>query len=62
MRKKEIKNIASFYWREDVGYITLPGGSDGKESACSLGDPGLIPGVGRGVWQATVHGVAKSWT
>ena len=25
----------------------LPGGSDGKESACSAGDPGLIPGLGR---------------
>ena len=25
----------------------LPGGSDGKESACSIGDPGLIPGLGR---------------
>ena len=24
-----------------------PGGSDGKESACSAGDPGLIPGFGR---------------
>ena len=23
------------------------GGSDGKESACSAGDPGLIPGSGR---------------
>ena len=23
------------------------GGSDGKESACSAGDPGLIPGLGR---------------
>ena len=22
-------------------------GSDGKESACSAGDPGLIPGLGR---------------
>ena len=22
----------------------FPGGSDGKESACSAGDPGLIPG------------------
>ena len=54
-----------------------------KESACSAGDPGLIPGSGRspgggnsnplqssclensmdrGAWQATVHGVAKSWT
>ena len=25
----------------------FPGGSDGKESACSVGDPGLIPGLGR---------------
>ena len=24
-----------------------PGGSDGKESACSAGDPGLITGSGR---------------
>ena len=23
------------------------GGSDGKESACNVGDPGLIPGSGR---------------
>ena len=59
------------------------GGSDGKESACNVGDPGSIPGPGRspgevngyplqysclenpmdrGAWQATVHGVTKSWT
>ena len=25
----------------------LPGGPDGKESACSVGDPGLVPGSGR---------------
>ena len=25
----------------------FPGGSDGKESACNLGDPGWIPGLGR---------------
>ena len=25
----------------------FPGGSDSKESACSAGDPGLIPGSGR---------------
>ena len=25
----------------------LPGGSDGKESACNVGDPGWIPGLGR---------------
>ena len=25
----------------------FPGGSDGKESVCNAGDPGLIPGSGR---------------
>ena len=25
----------------------FPGGSDGKESACNAGDPGLTPGLGR---------------
>ena len=24
----------------------FPGGSDGKESSCHAGDPGLIPGLG----------------
>ena len=27
--------------------LGFPGGSDGKESACSVRDPGLIPGLGR---------------
>ena len=27
-------------------YVGLPGDSDGKESACNPGDPGLIPGSG----------------
>ena len=27
--------------------LGFPGGSDGKDSACSAGDPGLIPGSGR---------------
>ena len=26
-------------------------GSDGKESACSIGDPGSIPGLGRFPWR-----------
>ena len=32
--------------------FSFPGGSDGKESACHAGDPGLIPGLGRspGEW------------
>ena len=29
------------YWED------LPGGSEGRESACSVEDPGLIPGLGR---------------
>ena len=27
--------------------MDFPSGSDGKESACNAGDPGLIPGLGR---------------
>ena len=27
--------------------MRFPGGSNGKESACNAGDPGLIPGSGR---------------
>ena len=28
-------------------FMGFPGGSECKESACSTGDPGLIPGSGR---------------
>ena len=56
----------------------FPGGSDGKESACNVGDLGLIPGLGRSPGEGKgyplqysglensmdymVHGVAKSRT
>ena len=33
----------------------FPGGSDGKESACSAGDPGLIPGSGRSPGEGNSH-------
>ena len=29
------------------GLLAFPGGSDGKESTCSAGDPGLISDLGR---------------
>ena len=29
------------------------GGSDGKESACNVGDPGSIPGLGRSPGEGT---------
>ena len=66
-----------------VTELGFSGGLDGKEIACSMGDPASIPGSGRfpeegngnplqysclenpmdrGAWQATAHGVAKSWT
>ena len=31
----------------------FPGGSDGKESSCNTGDPGLIPGSGRSLEKET---------
>ena len=45
----------SFTCKESYGEMVLgslksmgfPGGSDGKASACSAGDPALIPGLGR---------------
>ena len=48
----------------------FPGGSDGKESACSVGDPGSVPGSGRSPEKEMAtpssilesHGVAKSPT
>ena len=62
----------------EVKSCSFPGGSDVKESACSVGDPGSIPGLGRSpggghgnalscsglenFWQATARGVAKSQT
>ena len=33
----------------------FPGGSDDKESACSAGDPGLIPGSGRVPWEGNSY-------
>ena len=37
--------------REDLAMskdiLDFPGGSNGKESACSAGDPGSVPGSGR---------------
>ena len=33
-------------WADWTG-MGFPGGSDGKESACNVGNLGLIPGLGR---------------
>ena len=43
--------VGNFPWRRDSLSMPLllgsPGGSDGKESACSVGDLGSILGLGR---------------
>ena len=33
----------------------FPGSSDGKESACNVGDPGSIPGSGRSPGEGNGH-------
>ena len=59
-------------------FLDFLSGSAGKESACNVGDLGLIPGLGRSPGEVKgyplqysglvnsmdciVHGVAKSWT
>ena len=41
-------------FKDDSLFIhSFPGGSDGKESACNAGDPGLIPGSGRSPGEGT---------
>ena len=69
-------------WRRDrlptPVFLGFPGGSAGKESACNVGDLGLIPGLGRSPGDGkgyplqysglensmdyTVYGVTKSQT
>ena len=39
--------LVTFYWLRSYSGQYFPGDSEGKESACSVGDPGLIPGSGR---------------
>ena len=37
-----------FFFRQNaISYLLDSSGLDGKESACSVGDPGSIPGSGR---------------
>ena len=61
--------------RDLITHFKFPAGSDGKESACIVGDPDLIPGCywifqysrlenpcGQRSLMASVHGIAKSRT
>ena len=39
--------------------MEFPGGSDGKESACNVGDLGLNPGMGRS--HSSIHSSILAW-
>ena len=81
-RSQVNSSVRKICWRRDrlptPVFLGFPCGSAGKESACSLGDLGLIPelerfpGEGKGYplqnsglensLDCIVHGVTKSWT
>ena len=48
-----------FCFNIEEGY-TFPGGSDGKESACNAGDPGLFPGSERSSGEGDVYSLQYS--
>ena len=41
--------------------LDFPGGSDGKESSCNLGDSGLIPGSRRSPGEGNGNPLEYSW-
>ena len=42
--------------------IGFPGGSDGKESTCNVGDLGSIPGLGRSLEEGmAIHSSILAW-
>ena len=55
------KCSASFKIKEVQIKLGFPGGSDSKESACSAGDLGLIPGMGRSPGEGIGNPLQFSW-
>ena len=41
--------------------LGFPGSSDGEESACNAGDPGLTPGLGRSAGEGMGYPLKCSW-
>ena len=42
--------------------LSFPGGADGKESTCNVGDLGLIPGLGRSLKEGMAsHSSILAW-
>ena len=56
---KCLKRTLSPQWGRQTSF--LPFSSVGKESACNVGDPGLIPGLGRSPAEGRGHPLQYSW-
>ena len=44
-----------------MSFVSFPGSSAGKESACNVGDPALIPGSGRSSGEGIGYPLQYSW-
>ena len=44
---EELSKYINKYYNRVRSNLGFPGGSDGKVSACTAGDPGSFPGLGR---------------
>ena len=82
MQENPVRWVSKIRWRRDrlptPVFLGFPCGSVGKESACNVGDLGLIPGLGRSPGEGKgyplqysglensmnciIHGVTKSQT
>ena len=48
--------------KDHVMYVHFPGGSDGKESTCNVGDLGSISGLGRSLEkEMATHSSILAW-
>ena len=56
-----LKIYCSITYGEVLHRLGFPGGSNGKESACSTGDPCLIPGLGRSPGGGNGYPLQYSW-
>ena len=50
-----------YYFILDIPLLGFPGGSDGKESACNAGDPGLISELGKSPGEGASHPLQYSF-
>ena len=51
-----------FFYYDPIPTVGFPGSSADKESACNVGDPGLIPGLRRSPGERIDYPPQYSWT